>query len=224
MHWHGASLTLLDRGQVKVKLLWRIVFLNKSFIDQAPRWWVAKLTLVVLNKESLTDPFVYDDYSYLRRFGCFIKKLLDSFSELGDLLSENLISLLFTDTVSVDNQIGRVVFVVLNKHFQGFFDWFTHICVDNFLALFLNEAFAMILCHSRVNSCWEPHNRLLTFVTHIYSNQHGPTLSKSIRELHTVQISTDLAIDLSQNIGSFRKIEPFNIFTSHNLRGHLILK
>lgn len=122
MHWHGASLTLLNRSQVEVKLLWRIVFLNKSFIDQAPRWWVVKLTLAVLYKESLADLFVHDNHSYLRRFGRFIKKLLDGFSELGDLFSEYLISLLFTDTVSVDNQIGRVVFVVLNKHFQGFFD------------------------------------------------------------------------------------------------------
>lgn len=60
-------------------------------------------------------------------------------------------------------------------------------------------------------------------MAHIYPNEHRALIIKSRWELHVVQVSSSLAIDLSQDVGRLRKVELEAIPRGDNLRRHAVL-
>lgn len=59
------ALVSAARYQVKVELLRIPMFINKAFVDNAPRGWVSD-TSVIRDKETLMDPLVNDHDCYAR--------------------------------------------------------------------------------------------------------------------------------------------------------------
>ena len=59
-------------------------------------------------------------------------------------------------------------------------------------------------------------------MTHVNTNQHGLHRIHDVRELHLVQITASLAVDLSQDVGSLRHVEGTSVPASDDLRWDLV--
>lgn len=103
--WQNTPLGCELGHQVKIILDVRVSILHDLVVNQASRGRVLKCTVLTLNKESLSDPLVDDDNSYVRLFLCQVVGLIDSLSDLGDFLLEYLSSHGITNTIPVDDEV-----------------------------------------------------------------------------------------------------------------------
>lgn len=113
MSWSYASLGGLLRNKEEVEALVVILVFNKLAVNDTTRLRIRRLAISVLDEHSLVDSFVDNDKSD-GRLRELVVKWLDSFFELSDLLSNDLVSHLLSNSVSVDDDLrreGSLVFV-----------------------------------------------------------------------------------------------------------------
>ena len=60
-------------------------------------------------------------------------------------------------------------------------------------------------------------------MANINTDEHGPLGLEFVWELHRIEITSDFAVDLPQNICSFGQVEGESITCSYHLRWHAIL-
>jgi hypothetical protein len=139
MSWSYASLGGLLGNKEEVEALVVILVFNKLAINDTTRLRIRRLAISVLDEHSLVDSFV-DNYKSDGRLRELVVKWLDSFFELSDLLSNDLVSHLLSNSVSVDDDLrreGSLVFV--GKGFDSTNQASVKILFDNLLVLLLDD-------------------------------------------------------------------------------------
>jgi len=130
----------------------------------------------------------------------FVVQILNDFLELTDLLSDYLLSHSITNTISEDYEVlGEFSIVALSKQANCFFYALLHLVLDNFLVLLLDNVIRVVLGKFFVGSSRETNHGLLTSMTYIDTNEHGQGV-QCLGHLQVVQITTNLAVDLFQDI------------------------
>lgn len=123
----------------EVEALVVILVFNKLAINDTTRLRIRRLAISVLDEHSLVDSFV-DNYKSDGRLRELVVKWLDSFFELSDLLSNDLVSHLLSNSVSVDDDLrreGSLVFV--GKGFDSTNQASVKILFDNLLVFLLDD-------------------------------------------------------------------------------------
>lgn len=113
MSWSYASLGGLLGNKEEVEALVVILVFNKLAVNDTTWLRIRRLAISVLDEHSLVDSFVDNDKSD-GRLRELVVKWLDSFFELSDLLLNDLVSHLLSNSVSVDDDLrreGSLVFV-----------------------------------------------------------------------------------------------------------------
>lgn len=149
-----AALSRTRRHHEEVECFGLIAVLDKPTIDDTARRRVDELTTaLILDEEALGDALVYDNKADLRRLSSFIVQLTEGLTELFDLLSDDLLTLGITDTITVDDQMGREhAVVVLGKDLNRLLQTFFHLSLDDFLALRLHNVLRVVLTHLFVST------------------------------------------------------------------------
>jgi len=100
-------------------------------VEDGAGGWVREAAPFVFEEESLGDPLVNDDHGDLGG-GSLVVELLDGFAELGDLSGEDLLSHGITDTIAVNDEVGRLLsFVAFLKAGDGLPDQILHLVIDD---------------------------------------------------------------------------------------------
>lgn len=208
MSWQNTALCGVCRSHEEVKNLARVVFsitFNQSLVDNASRWRISQPALLIFHEESLSDAFVDNNNRNLRFWSSFVVQLVDCTFKLWNFSWKHLVTHSITYTISIDDEICRkLVLVFVSEHLDCFLQSLFHVLLDNFLTFFLDNMFRIVLAHLFVSWCREPNNRVWTSMAYVNSDKHCSFLWHGFRELHLKQISTNLAVDLTQDIGRFR--------------------
>ncbi len=130
--------------------------------------------MAVGNKESLSDPLVDDNHRNEGLSLGGVVGLVDGLAELSDLLLEDLPSHGITDTISVDDEVLRVISVVVVETSESTFDAVLQLAVDDLSTLRLNDALRVVLTATLVDSGTETDNGVGACMTHVNANKHGP--------------------------------------------------
>ena len=114
MSWCDASLGGLLWNKEEVEALVVLLVFNEVGIDDAA-WWrvVDRLAIRAFDEHPLVDSFVDDDQSNWRNTCDGIIDRLEGLFELRDLLFDDLVSLSFANTISVDDYLGGQVALIL---------------------------------------------------------------------------------------------------------------
>ena len=104
MNWSHTSLSSLLRHKEKVKALVSFAVLDKVCINDRAWRWILSLAISSLNEHSLVDSLVDNDKSDWRRSTNLIVERLKSFLELCDLLIDDLLSHLLSNSISIDEK------------------------------------------------------------------------------------------------------------------------
>jgi len=129
--------------------------------------------LIVFDEEALDDPLVHDNERDLWCL-CLVVELLNGRLELRDLLGEAKITLSIAKTISVDEEVGWVLPLVLRgKVFDSKLDSTLHRSLDDFLALLLDDVLRVVLTHLGIGRCCETNHRVRSRVADINTNKHG---------------------------------------------------
>lgn len=102
--WCDTALCCLLWYQKEVEALVVILILYQLAVDDTSRLRVRGLTIRSLDEHSLVDPFVHNHKSEIWH-GELVVEWPHSFFELSDLLRDDLVSHLLTDTISVDDDL-----------------------------------------------------------------------------------------------------------------------
>ena len=113
MNWSNTSLSGLLWHQVEVELLITIVVLDQLRVDDASRLRVVSLTISTSDEHSLVDSLVHDNKSDWRWTTDLVVEWLEGFLELSNLLLNDLVSHLGTDSISVDEDFGWLRSIVV---------------------------------------------------------------------------------------------------------------
>lgn len=144
--------------------------------------------------------------------------MLDNFLELSYLFLDDLPSHCISDSVSVDDEVIRVQllrvlsFIGLNGGSQSIFK----LGVDNLLSLFLQNLVRVVLAHLWVDGSTEANNGLLALMAYIDSNEHS-VWRNFLGEFQVVEVSTELGVHLSQNVGGNRQVSFLDDSRANNL-------
>ena len=158
--------------------------------------------VLLLDEESLRNSLVDNDDSHLWLRLVLAVKFVDGLLELRDFVLEHLVSHGITDTISEDDEVGwESPVVVACKHLNGSLDGVLHLLLNNFLALALDQEVRVVLTKFTVGGSRETDNGVVTGVTHIDTDQHGSLGVEGLWELEVEEVSSDLGVDLSQDIG-----------------------
>lgn len=198
MHWLDTTLVRSSRSKEEIKFVFRIVTFNQILINKTAWRWVWQVTSTICNEESLRDSFIYNDNCDLRACLYFVEvSRFDRSFKLRDFVFKNLISLSITNTISVYNNVGwTLILVVRLKSLDCFNDWLNHVCSHKFLAFLLNKMLTVVLRHFTVDACRKANNWVRAWMAYINTDKHCPFLIKYLRELHVVQISTNFTVHL----------------------------
>ena len=130
--------------------------------------------MVIRNKESLSDPLIDDNHrNEGLRLGLVVG-LIDGLAQLSDFLLEDLPSHCITDTISVDEEVLRIISVVVIKTSESTFDAVLQLAVDDLPTLWLNDALRVVLTATFVDSGTETDNGVRACMTDVNANKHGP--------------------------------------------------
>lgn len=126
---------------------------------------------------------------------------------MSDLLLDDLLSHSISDSVSVDDEVVRVQFLGMLSFIglNGGSQSILKLGVNNFLSLSLENLVGVVLTHLWVNGSTETNNGLFALMADIDSDKHG-VRRDFLRELQVVEVSTELGVDLSQNVGGNRQV------------------
>lgn len=115
VNWSDTSLSGLLRDQEEIEALILAFILNKVGVNDGSRRWIVIL-LAILDEHSLVDSLVDYDQSNRRNTWCRVVDWLKGLFELGDLLINDLVSHLLSDTISVNYDFsGRLTIAVLGE-------------------------------------------------------------------------------------------------------------
>lgn len=129
----------LLRNKEEVEALVVILVFNKLAINDTTWLRIRRLAISVLDEHSLVDSFVDNDKSD-GRLRELVVKWLDSFSELMDLLLNDLVSHLLSNSVSVDDDLRRVgSLVFVGKGLDSTDQASVKILFDNLLVFLLDD-------------------------------------------------------------------------------------
>lgn len=185
-----------------------VLRLTKLCVDDAATGRVLGFTLVVIDEEPLRDTLVDYNYGDLGLLSSPIIQAVDSSLKLRDLAGQHLVALSFSDTISVDDEVGRELTAVpLSKSLDCLLDDLLHFILDYFLSFLLNQEVRVVLAQLRVDACRETNDRLGACVTDINANQHVAGLTQGFGELQVVKITSRLGVDLTQDVGCLRQVE-----------------
>lgn len=109
-----ASLSRVLRDQVEVIVLQVVLILDHLLINERALRRILEDS-VLLNKESLSDPLVDDDDCHEGLFLGLVVGLINGCLELRYLLKKNLASHSITNTISIDDEVFRVVLVLVSE-------------------------------------------------------------------------------------------------------------
>lgn len=141
MSWGDTSLSSLLRNQEEIEALIVLLVLHKIGINDAA-WWrvVDGLAISALNEHPLVDSLVDDDESDWRNTTDCVVDRLQGFLELGDLFVDDLLSHGFSDTVSVDEDLGwQIALVFIREALNGIDHASIEVLLDDLLILGLND-------------------------------------------------------------------------------------
>ena len=140
MNWSDASLGSLLWHQVEVELLVTLVILDQLRVDDASWLRVISLTISSCDEHSLVDSFVHDNKSDWRWATDLIVEWLEGLLELSNLLLNDLVSHLCSNSISVDEDLSWLLtFVVVGKAFDCFDQASVEIFLDKLLVLGLDD-------------------------------------------------------------------------------------
>ena len=189
-------------------------------VEDGAGGWVREAAPFVFEEESLGNPLVNDDHGDLGG-GSLVVELLDGFAELGDLSGEDLLSHGITDTVAVNDEVGRLLsFVAFLKAGDGLPDQILHLVIDDLCSLGHEQVVRVVLGHRLVGACSEADHGLTSRMADIDTDEHGADLVHDCRELHLEEVSTHLRVDLAQDVRRFGGVEGTSISVRDDLRGH----
>ena len=103
-----AALSGLLRHKEEVEAEVVVLVLDKPVVDDASWRWVVD-SRAVLDEHPLVDALVDDHQSDWGRPGGSVVEAAEHFSELGDLLLDDLVAHALADTIPVDDDLGRVL-------------------------------------------------------------------------------------------------------------------
>ena len=114
-----------------------------------------------------------------------------------------MLSLGITNSVSVDDEIGRkhaFVILLILEGVDGTLEGLLHLGLNYLLTFFLNQILAVVLTHTLVDGSSKTHNRFWSCMANVDSNEHGSEGIHHFREFHLVEISATFDIDLLENV------------------------
>ena len=94
--------------------------------------------------------------------------------------------------------------------------------IDNLLSPLLDEVLRIVLSHGRIYRGREANDRAWPRMAHINANQHRLHRLHGVRELHLIQVSSHLAVDLLQDVRGYGHVELSAESACYNLRRDLI--
>lgn len=151
------------------------------------------MTTAILDEEALSDALVDDDEGDLGLLSHLVVHFRERISELLDLLLDHLKSLSITDTITVDDEVGGELAIMLScKDFNSFLERVLHFCLNNLLTLPLDDVLRVVLTHLLVGTGSEADHRGGSSVTDVNSDQHRAHAVHGLRELQVEQISLNL--------------------------------
>lgn len=201
--WQDTPLGCELGHQVEIILDVRVIILHDLVVNQAPRRWVLNGSIFTLNKEPLSDSLVDDDNSDVRLLLGEVVGLMDSLSDLSDLLLEDLSSHGITNTISVDNEVIREISMALSKATHCSLKSLLKLLVDYLLASLLTDLLRIVLTQLLVDRSTETDNRSGSRVADVHTNQHG-VRQQFLGETEIEQIPTEFGVHLSQDVSSDR--------------------
>lgn len=157
-----ASLSCGLWDQIEVILSLRVLILNYLGVNESPAGWVVKPALAVLNEEPLCDPLVHNDDSDVGLLLGEVVGLIDGLSKLLDFCLKNLPAHGITNTVSVDNEMLRVVSMSLYEAAKSSLHGLLELLGDDLLTLALQDPLRVVLTSLLVDTGAEPDNGLRT--------------------------------------------------------------
>jgi len=184
------------------EVIGRVVFLilDDTLVNDSTRRRVRQ-AVVIAHKEPLLDSLVHDHQSQIRSRGCSVVHEVDCICELLYLSLDDLLLHAISDTISVDDEVLgvhmllRVLCKCLYRSLQGV----SQFAIDHFLTTGQHNSLGIVLAHARVDRSTKSNIGMLAFVAHINANKHGKRVD-TLGNLQMVQVSTELHVDLSQNI------------------------
>lgn len=140
MSRRDAALGGLLRHQEEVEAFIASLILNETRVDDATWWRVIHLVVSALNEHPLMDPLVHNskcDCWWMRRL---VVERQKSCLKLSNLLSDELVSHLLADSISVDNDLLRPLSVImLGKFSQSTDQTLVEISFHKLLIFLLNQ-------------------------------------------------------------------------------------
>jgi len=172
----------------------------------------------------LGNSLVDNDHSHLRLIIILAVELVNGFLELRDFVLEHLVSHGITNTVSEDDEVGwKFLLMVASKHLDGPLYGVLHLLLNDFLALALDQEVRVVLTQFFVGGGRETYDGVVTSVADINTDQHGSLGIEGLGELEVEEISSDLGVDLSQDIGGLGGVEGESVSHGDDLGRHSVV-
>lgn len=212
-----ATLSGLLRHQEEVEADIVVLVFNEAVVDDAPGRWVVD-SRAVPHEHPLVDALVDDhqrDWGRPRGIGV---EAPEHFSELGDLLVDDLVPHAFADTISVNNNFGWLLaIVVLGERADRLFHALVQFSFDELLVFLLKEESRKVLGLLFVDGRCEANDRVLTGVANVNADDHDSLLLEDSGELGSDGLAVQLGVDLLHNIGGMGKIHFVRRRPEHHL-------
>ena len=120
----------------------------QTFVNDAARWRVGELALIVSHEKSLVDSFVYHYESHFSSLSILRVKLSDSLLELRDLDLDDHIALCFTHAIPIDHKVRwQLTLMPLSEGFDCLLQCVLQLLVYDLLTSFLHQVVRIVLGH-----------------------------------------------------------------------------
>ena len=122
--------------------------LYQALVNDAARWWVGELALIVSHEKSLVDSFIDHNESHFRSLSILRVKLSDSLLELRDLGLDDDVALCFTHTIAIDHKVRwQLALMPLSESFDCKLQRVLQLLVHDLLPSLLHQVVRVVLGH-----------------------------------------------------------------------------
>lgn len=216
MNWSDASLSGQLRDQEEVEALVAIIVLDKVGIDDRS-WLRIDCSPIFLAEHPLVDPLVDDDKGDWRRSRRLVVKRFQSILELLDLFGNDLISLLLTNTISVDQELVWQFTTMFDlEGLDGAEDASIKLYFDKLLTLWVDDHVTVVFGLSLIGGGSETDHRLLSSMADIDTNDHDLLLHE-LWPFHSKGLTSHLGVDLLHDVGGYRQVDLLGSILSDTL-------
>lgn len=130
-----------------------------------------------------------------------------SFLELDDLLLDDLVSHLLTNSISVDDDlVWELTLVMVSELIASGDDASVQLGLDELYVLGVDDDIVVVSGLSLVGGGTEPDHRFLTSMADINTDDHDLLLHER-RPLHSERLSSELGVDLLHDVGCNREVD-----------------